>query len=345
MKENKKKKKLVANFLFFLIVIIVLTIIVFNLNDINEIINHAKNMKIGFLIIAILFVLIHLVLTSLSLYTLQSKVENSLPFFLSINIANSEHLFNAITPFSSGGQPIQAYYLIKNGMTGEESASVLVANFIIYQFALTVFSTIGLILYFSRIHDVISSYVFIITVGFIINALILLGLILVTKVDSFKKLLRGFFKLLAKIKFLNKSMTNLEQKTFSFVEDFQKGTKYLLSNKKVLFDIILIRLLDLIIFFSIPIFIFLALDVNISLNDFWFMIMATAFSATFMMWVPTPGATGGVEWAFTILFTGSIATTSVVVTAMLFWRMITYILPLILGFVSYLIIRKRSELV
>lgn len=345
METSKKKKRLVANFLFFLIVIIVLTIVVVNLNDINEIINHTKSMKISFLIIATLLVLIHMVLTSLSLHMIQRKVENHLPFLLAVNIANTEYLFNAITPFSSGGQPIQAYYLIKNGMTGEESASVLIANFIIYQFALTIFSTIGLILYFSRIHNIISSYVFIITIGFIINALILVGLILVAKVDGFKRLLKGFFRLLGKIKFLNKVMSNLEQRTFSFVEDFQKGTKYLLSNKRVLFDIILIRLIDLIIFFSIPIFIFLALNVNITFDDFWFMTMMTAFSSTFMMWIPTPGATGGVEWAFTILFTGSIAATSVVVTAMLFWRMITYILPLILGFVSYLIIRKRSELV
>lgn len=343
MNENKKNNKLIANIIFFIIVIILLGIVVFNLNDINDIIKHAKNMKASFLVLAVLLVICHMFLTDLSLYVLQKNVDNSLSLFTSINIANTEYLFNAITPFASGGQPIQAYYLIKNGLSGKDSASILVANFIIYQFCLILFSTLGLIFYFSRIHETISSYAFIISIGFIINALILVGLILIASVNSFKRLLRWFFRLLGKIKFLNKSMTKLEEKTFSFVEDFQKGTKYLLKNKKTLFVIILLRLVDLVIFFGIPIFIFLALKVSVSPRDFMFITVMTAFASTFMIWIPTPGATGGVEWAFTILFSGVIASSSVVVTAMLFWRSITYILPLLLGFISYLLIRKRSE--
>lgn len=341
--ERSSKKKLIANIIFFLIVIIVLGVIIFNINDINEIINHTKTAKIGYLIIAVVLVLIHMTLTNLSLYAIQSKVENSLPFWPTMHIANTEHLFNAITPFSSGGQPIQAYYLIKNGLSGDESMSVLVVNFIVYQFILTIFSTIGLIIYFSRIYETISQYAFIIVVGFVINTIILVGLILVATVDGFKRLLRGFLRLLGKIKFLNKPMTKLEEKTFTFVERFQKGAKYLLYNKKVLFDIILLRVIDLIVFYSIPVFIFSALHVEVA--DVWFVIFMTAFSCTFMLWVPTPGASGGVEWAFTMLFVGVIANSSVVVTTMLFWRGITYFLPLILGFFSYLIIRRRGETV
>ena len=343
MKTKKSNNKIIANVIFFIVVIVILGIVIFNLNDINEIIKHSKSAKISFLLIAIILVLLHMTLTNLSLYIIQRKVDNKLPFFLSMNIANTEYLFNAITPFSSGGQPIQAYYLMKNGISGKDSASILVSNFIIYQFVLTVFSTVGLILYFSRIYEAISGYVFIITVGFVINVLILVLLVLAANLDSFKRLVRGFFRFLGKVKFLNNLMTSLEERTFSFVEDFQKGTKYLLSNKKILFDIILIRLLDLIVLFSIPIFIFLALNVHIKASDIWYIIMITAFSATFMIWLPTPGATGGVEWAFTMMFAGVIASSSVVVTAMLFWRAITYLLPLVLGFISYLLIRKRSE--
>lgn len=343
MEMTKQRNKIIANVIFFIVIIVILAIVIFNLNDINEIITHTKNAKIEYLFIAVGLLLIHMTLTNLSMYNIQRKADNKLPFKTSMHIANAEYLFNAITPFSSGGQPIQAYYLIKKGMTGEESASILVSNFIIYQFVLTIFSTIGLILFYPRISDTINNYALIIIIGYVFNTLILVGLILVVKIDGFKRLLKRFFRLLGKIKFLTKAMKSLEDKTFLFVENFQAGTKYLLSNKSVLFGTIILRVIDLIVLNSIPIFIFLALHVNVKASDVWFIIMMTSFASTFMMWIPTPGATGGVEWAFTILFVGVIASSSIVVTAMLFWRLITYFLALLLGFVSYLIIRREGR--
>ena len=79
MNENKKNNKLIANIIFFIIVIILLGIVVFNLNDINDIIKHAKNMKASFLVLAVLLVICHMFLTDLSLYVLQKN-----PFLLQL---------------------------------------------------------------------------------------------------------------------------------------------------------------------------------------------------------------------------------------------------------------------
>jgi hypothetical protein len=67
------------------------------------------------------------------------------------------------------------------------------------------------------------------------------------------------------------------------------------------------------------------------------------FSTTFMMWVPTPGASGGTEWAFTVIFTVLVSgSTAVLVTAMLIWRFVTYYLGMFVGFIAYMILRKRG---
>lgn len=344
MEIKNRNRKIVANIIFFVIVIVVVAVVVFHLNDIEELMSVTKNTKIEFIILAIVFLLIYMFCTNFSMYLIQKELPNNLGFLTSMNISNTEYLFNAITPFSSGGQPFQAYFLMKNGLTGDESASVLVANFTIYQFVLTIFSTTGLILYYSSIKSTIDQYAIVITIGYFINTLILVGLILVSTIDGVKKLLKGFFNLLGKIKFLSNFMEKTSNKTFEFVESFQEGTKYLLSNKKVLLGSTFFRILSLFVLNSIPVLVFLALGVNIKANDYLFIIMMSAFASTFMMWVPTPGATGGVEWAFTMLFTGVIATSSVVVTTMLFWRIITYFIPLLLGFVSYLFVKKKGRL-
>ena len=46
-------------------------------------------------------------------------------------------LFNCITPFASGGQPMQAYMLSKYGQSVGTASSALLARFIVYQFVLT----------------------------------------------------------------------------------------------------------------------------------------------------------------------------------------------------------------
>lgn len=337
-----QKKKLIANAFFFLIVVVVILIVVFQLNDINEIKNIIKNANISYILISLLLMFIHVFLTSISMYIIKTGLHANVLFVDVMFVGSSEYLFNAITPFSSGGQPVQAYYLKKLGATGDESASITISNFIVYQTTLTLFSTIGLILFFDRIYSVASNYMYIIIIGYIINTLLLLILVLVSTLKRVANILRQFIRLLGKIKFLNKKMMELEDKTFAFVEKFQKETKSLFKRKRVLLGTTTLRILDLMVFNAIPITVFYALGIHVSINDYLYIIMMSAFAQTFMIWVPTPGASGGVEWAYTILFT-AFAQTQIIVASMLLWRFITYYIGIIIGLIAYLFIRRRSE--
>ncbi len=343
MEIAKKKKKITANIIFFVVVIVVLGVVIFSLNDIEDMINIIKDINVGFLFLGLSLMILHTLITNLCLFFIQTGLSQNVGFWRSIHISNTEYLFNAITPFSSGGQPFQAYYYMKNGLSGDEAVSVLVSNFTVYQFVLTVFSTIGILIFLPRVGQAVNQNVFVVLIGYIINTAILIGLFLISFVKGFKRLLKGFFKGLGKIKFLNKTMTKLEAKTFDFVENYQKGTKKLFTKKRVLIGATLLRILDMFIFYSIPIFIFLSLNVTVEFKDYLFVIMMAAFATNFMMWIPTPGATGGIEWAFTVLFTTMITSTSIVVAAMMIWRIITYYLGMVSGFVSYIIIEKGSK--
>ena len=80
MKMKKKRNKIIGNVIFFIVVVIILGIIIFNLNDINDIIKDARGVKLSFLFIAIGLLLLHMFLTNLSMYVIQRKLENSLSF-------------------------------------------------------------------------------------------------------------------------------------------------------------------------------------------------------------------------------------------------------------------------
>ena len=68
----------------------------------------------------------------------------------------------------------------------------------------------------------------------------------------------------------------------------------------------------------------------------------TTFSIAMTCYIPTPGATGGIEFAFRQLFvtvipaiSGSIAT-----SGLLLWRFITYYFLMLVSFIVYLIFEE-----
>ena len=74
--------------------------------------------------------------------------------------------FNCVTPFSSGGQPMQAFYLMKRGMALSFASCSLMIKFIVYQFVLTIYSAITLFLCFKTFTSEISAVGWLAFVGF-----------------------------------------------------------------------------------------------------------------------------------------------------------------------------------
>ena len=67
---------------------------------------------------------------------------------------------------------------------------------------------------------------------------------------------------------------------------------------------------------------------------------------TTMVWVPTPGGTGGIEFAFTTIFTASLfgnLSNDIGVTGMILWRALTYYLLMIISALAYIIFEIRVK--
>ena len=85
--------------------------------------------------------------------------------------------FNGVTPFSTGGQPMQVYMLKKNGIKIASATNIIVQEFIMYQMALIVVGIFAIIsnlkFQFFTVSPALKS---LIILGFIINVLV--GIIL-----------------------------------------------------------------------------------------------------------------------------------------------------------------------
>lgn len=340
----KKKNRIWLNLLVVFIILVIMLVIVLINNDVDEIIKAIKSCDFKYMMLALGCILLYILFTAFSLMQLVI-LKKKIRFIDSFNIANCAQFYNGITPFASGGQPFQVYYYTKVNVKTDESTSVIMMNFIIHQFVSCVFSIIAIILYFDElITGSTSLFKVAVVVGLSINIIIFLLLIFISLSKRVKKVFMGLVGLIFSIKFLRKKKQDMIEKTSTYFDNSQKGFKELFNHIPTLLLAIMHKTISLAVYFIAPFFIFKGLNVEVKPSDIMFIMWMTAFAFVIMSFMPTPGASGGAEWAFTEVFAASFAMASTTVaSAMLIWRFLTYYLVMLLGGISAICVKRRKE--
>lgn len=342
------KKKIIKYILLVVALFIIALIFIFSIGDIKEIINVlAHQTNYGYIALCILILLLYCITMQLSLTVLIKKKQREIGFFDAMYISGTDFFFNNITPFATGGQPFQAYALKAKKMKFSDSTAILLGNFLSYQMSINVIFAAFLIIYFERIQNQVDNLMWLIFIGFGINFIIMLFVILIGCTKTAGKILVGIMVLFSKIKFLNKFIGDKIDKFRVYIEETQQGFKELSKNIGSVIINFILKLISLMIYYSIPFFIYHAIGVKLEYSDIFYVIAMTSFALTITCWVPTPGAVGGIELAFTTLFSGLLIgytdVSSITISAMLLWRLITYYLILAYGFIMYVLFERGNK--
>jgi len=357
MQENKPQKeepvkssltdeKSVAkkNYFFVVIILVILLIWFFTQNDIDDAIQAVRDLNYYYFFLAILSIFLFMFFNSVSIDILLKKNNQRLSFFDSILIGNITHFYNGITPFAAGGQAFQMYYYRKFGVPSSVGTGALIMNFIIYQFCIVVFSLISIIFYFSTVSQNVSNFYIFFIIGFALNALILTILFLLAYSKIARNVLMKIVFFFAKIEFIGRVVHKRKDRLETYLTDFQRYSKLLIKDFKLMIVTVLTQLFSLACYFVIPFLIFRALGVSLSASDLFFTMAMTSFAVVFMAFIPTPGAAGGAEFAFRQLFTIVIVSSAPVILAgTLLWRVVSYYILMLLSLLSLFILRRRYQ--
>ena len=268
-------------------------------------------------------------------------IDNVTNFHLVILLLRTQFV-NAITPFATGGQPYQVYYLNKEGIRSSTSTSIILENFIVYQIALVFLGIIAMTCnFFFHIFPHNDLLTHLITLGFIINTLVIIvSFIIAFGKNISKKLLHFGITILSKLKLVKDKEKKLEKWNES-ITNFHKSAKVLMEDKKLFFSMILVNLVALSILYMIPVFVLYAAGsfdkVNVGLA-----IITSAYVMLIGSFVPIPGGTGGLEYGF-IKFYGFFIHGSLLSATMLIWRFITYYFGLIIGGIAFNLNRNKNN--
>ena len=298
-------------------------------DDYKNIISIITTMDIKFVFIAIILYIAYLFFHALVNYLWVNEKEK-------LSLAQAfQHMiitqfFNGITPFSTGGQPMEIYMLKNHGFRYTKATNVIMQNFIVYQLALVIFGLFAVIYNFVTGLLVYKSILTtLIILGFLINTMVAVIMLLVATSKKFTKSLLTIITKLGNglhfIKNKDKFLAKWEER----LEDFHKCTREVKEKKGMFVLGILLNLISLTCYYAIPLFLVYSLHDYNSMT-FFTSIVASAYVLIIGSFVPIPGATGGIEYGFLEIFSSFLPTTSVR-AIMIIWRFITYYLGMILG--------------
>ncbi len=342
------KKKIIKNIILVLAILIILIILVCSLGDIKSIVSVLANQtNYLYILVCIGIVILYCILFQASLTIIVKHKYKDISIKDSMFISGSEFFFNGITPFSSGGQPFQAYALKAKKMKLSDSTSALLLNFLVYQIVMNLFSVVCLIAYFSRLKEQVDNFIWLLIVGFSINMIMMLFIIAIGTTKIAGRIMVKLLTLLSKIKFLKKLLSNKIESFQTYVEEMQSAFKEMGKSKSVIFGSFILKALGLVCYYAIPFFIFYAIGVDLSFKNLFYVIAMTSFALTISIWVPTPGSSGGAELAFTTLFQGLLVgyvdASNLAVSGMLLWRLLTYYFLMAYGFIMYILFERGNK--
>ena len=320
-----KKNKIIS---FLAILTATSLVLYFSLkDDFNTILNTILSINIWWLIIAFLLLFIYYFLKSIVTYIFTKKFNKEYKLKDALALTLKTNFFHAITPFSTGGQPYEIYSLSKN-VKVTDAASISIECFIVYQIALVLLGIIAVISnsYFHILGNNILKYL--VTIGFIINFLVIVVLFGITFSKKTDKTIVDFIiNTLSKLRLVRNKET-LKEKFHNYLLDFNKGSEMLFKDKFSFFIMILLEFFALISLYLVPFALFCGIGIY-SINSLT-CILIMAYVMLIGSFVPIPGGTGGLEYGF-ITFFGMVIKGSSLNAIMLLWRFITYYFGMILG--------------
>lgn len=326
--KNLKKH----SFILLLVTLLVLYLVL--KDNFSQIMELLFSMKLMYLLLAVIFIFLYWIFKSIAMYIVTKHYSKDIKLSSIFKQIVITQFFNGITPFSTGGQPMQIYMLKKSKVSLAKSTNIVMQDFMMYQVALVLYGVFAVIAnYKFGFFESVPFLRKLVFLGFLINTFVcLVVVVLCFSKKISKKTFDLCFKILSKIKFI-KNSDEVRQKWNNRLLEFQESADIFMKNKSLFLKGTLLNVLALTSYYIIPFFIILGMKntINMSVLN---VIVSSAYTLVIGSFVPIPGGTGGIEYGF-LKFFGNVNTGSTLSAMLLMWRFITYYLGMIIGGVIF----------
>lgn len=321
----KKNKKIIFNLIFFILLIVITFYVLLKDQNIFDIFNLMLNSNKVFIFIAIVCMFIYLTLEGVNLLrTLKISGNKDVKLRSALKYAFIGFFFSAITPAASGGQPMQIYYMHRDRVSASGSTLALLMNLCSFQIITISMALFSLVFLGSYLQG---GMIVLFIIGIALNltalALLIIGIFS-------RRISKWFVNFAIKVlkKFKVKNIGAKEEKLNNELNKYQETSKYIKRNKNVMWKMLLTTLVQIIIYYTIPYWVYRAIGLgNVNIIK---MIGLQAILYATVSGIPLPGAVGVSESGFMNIFK-QIFTIETISGAMLINRGVSFYLFVIIS--------------
>lgn len=326
--KNIKKNSILLLIITLLILFLVLK------DDFNDIINVLLNVDIKYIIFSIIAMFVYLIFRSLSKFSIVREYSKSLKFITIFKQTLITQFLNGITPFSTGGQPMEIYMLKKSNLSLAKSTNVVLLTSLVYQIALVLYGVFAIVMnYKYSFFDSIPFVRKLVVLGFSINTIVCIAICVICFSNKTSTFIANIcIKIGKKLKII-KDDSDFVERMNNKIYDFQQSGKLFITNKKLFIKMFIYEVIALTIFYSIPLFLIKGLKIESSIGLLT-VLTSSAYVLLIGSFVPIPGGSGGIEFGF-IKFFGTFISNSNLSALLLIWRFVTYYLGIVIGGIAF----------
>lgn len=317
-----------SNYIFFVFLIGATVIVILTQVDLKEFADTLRRANIGFLLLGIVCVFIYWLLEGYMLLKLMQRdyPGEKLSFAMVVTIIGQ--YYNLITPGSSGGQPLQLYEMSRRGYSMGTGTAVLVQKYALYQVTVTLLAILATLLNLSEINSGLVAARWLIAFGLIINiAGVILVFILALSPRMARGIMNGVVRFLLFIRVF-KDPDKYYAKVDHFIGEYSEAITALKEHKLETFKLFIVSIVQILVFYSINYWVYCSL--GLSGSSAFLVISMQAILYVAVAFIPTPGAAGGAEAGFALLF-GPIYGAVNMSVALILWRIITFYFIILFG--------------
>lgn len=317
------------NYIFIGLSLVLMLVYVFGFTDWTGFSQMVNSIAPLWLIAAVLCMVGYWLLEAVILHLFINKLCPGQSLKLSVHVSMIGQFFNCVTPLASGGQPVQAYYMVKSGLPVSKSTSALISKFMIYQCTLILYSGVLFVLKFGFFKSQVDSFIYLAIVGFAVNLLVMAFLICISIFQAPTKKVIHFVLFLGEKIHLVKHRDVLMSKVDNQVDDYSIAFRENCRDLKNMLLTAGLSAVQLTLYFLVSVCIYLGF--GLPHPQVLSMLAAQSFVLMVSSFVPLPGASGASEGTFVVFF-GIFFTGASLGVAMLLWRFVTFYLTLLVGF-------------
>lgn len=315
--DKSKKKKLVVNIIIFLAIMVFTMWFVFRDEGVEAVLTAMKQMSFGHLLLAIVIALFFVSAEGFMIWYLLHSIDGASSLSDCISCSFIGFLFSGITPSATGGQPMQLYYLKRDGNSWSLSSVVLMTVALMYKLVLVVFG-VGILLFW---HGPLCGYLGkgyyrLFLLGLALNALLVVGLLMVMFTPSVIRLLIGKAEWLAVKLHLIKKAGSKQARLDHFMDNYQSALTFLKGHKGKMLVVFIGTVVQRAAVFALTYVVYRGMGISGATLPTIMWLQASVYIAVDML--PIPGAQGITEAmyrrAFLDIFTAGHVTASMCIS-------------------------------